>query len=368
MDTMEIEIGGSGSSDHASQDNSDHPSPRKCVLFRRTKTSGNPSEKTVSAAEEKQEVPTKLCVIKGPGKGQIFDAMEKTLFVGRSSRNDIQFKDTEVSRKHLKIFRIGKKLFVEDLMSTNGTLINGEMVTAGEAFEVKDGDIISIGHTAIGVGDISLHEVSDTNQSEVSACEDDQKEKYNVIKERRSGSTTRLEPDTLSELFDQSLNINGVLEKLLGYVFDTLPRIDTAAILTFDHQKGEIEEVISRSRSGNGTVRYNRRLLGRLAKDGKPIKISDTTYEMQADLSEELGTAQTSSTLYFPIIANSKIQGILYLNSLPGPYDGFRKEDLLLLNNLSGFIPVRNESSAASKTSEALPQTVEFSEITKSGT
>ena len=56
------------------------------------------------------------------------------MFIGRAARNDIHIKDIMVSRKHLKIFKVGETLFIEDLMSTNGTQFNGEVITSGEAF------------------------------------------------------------------------------------------------------------------------------------------------------------------------------------------------------------------------------------------
>ena len=163
MDTMEINIGTSEPRGHIIQNNNKNPAPKGRAFSRQSKTFDNRSEKAMFFLEEKEAIPTKLCVMKGPAKGHKFDVREKTLFVGRSSRNDIQIKDTKVSRKHLKIFRIGKTLFVEDLMSSNGTLINGEILAAGEAFEVDDGDTISIGNTAIGFGESSLREFSDTN-------------------------------------------------------------------------------------------------------------------------------------------------------------------------------------------------------------
>ena len=52
----------------------------------------------------------KLNVIQGPMKGQTYDLYEETLFVGRSYKNDIQIKDNSVSRKQLKIFRIGNNI------------------------------------------------------------------------------------------------------------------------------------------------------------------------------------------------------------------------------------------------------------------
>jgi hypothetical protein len=135
-------------------------------------------------------------------------------------------------------------------MSTNGTRFNGEVITSGEAFEVGDGDIVSFGNTVIRFAEIPSPESSDTDTSGL---------KHNLINERRTALPKNLELDKITGMFNQSLNIDGMLEKLLEHVFDTLPRIDRAAILSFNNQKGQVEEVICRSRKENGNeiFRYN---------------------------------------------------------------------------------------------------------------
>jgi pSer/pThr/pTyr-binding forkhead associated (FHA) protein len=287
----------------------------------------------MSLLEEKQVVPIKLCIMEGPAKGKKIDLKEKTIFIGRSPRNEIQINDIMVSRKHLKIFKVEETLFIEDLMSTNGTRFNGEVITSGEAFEVGDGDTVSLGNTVVRFGVIPTPEFSDTDTSS---------SKNNLINERRTALPKKLELDKISGMFNQSLNIDGMLEKLLEHVFDTLPRIDRAAILSFNNQKGQVEEVICRSRKENGNeiFRYNFGLLGQIAKDGKAVKVSDTTYAAQADQSGDMDTEQMSSTLYVPIVINTKVRGAMYLNSSPGHFEGFRKDDLSLLDNLSGLVGV----------------------------
>ena len=73
-----------------------------------------------------------LSIIQGPLKGHAFDLNADPFFIGRSSKNNLQIKDTEVSREQLKIFKIDKTLFIEDLKSTNGTLVNSEKIQPGK--------------------------------------------------------------------------------------------------------------------------------------------------------------------------------------------------------------------------------------------
>ena len=127
-----------------------------------------------------------LHVIEGPMKGQTFSLEGETVFVGRSLKNDIDIKDGAISRKQLKIFRIGEKLFVEDLKSTNGTFINNEMIMPGEGFEIWEGDTISVGNTVLKLVGIPPKKILDTKSLSAQPAKVDSENKDQLIKERRS--------------------------------------------------------------------------------------------------------------------------------------------------------------------------------------
>jgi len=288
----------------------------------------------------------KLHILKGPLKGKIFDLEGETVFIGRSSRNDIQIKDSTISRKQIKIFKIGKKFLVEDLKSTNGTMINGELIEPGEGFEVDEEDTISIGNTVIRLGEIFSHSALEKKDLLPTSSNGKHNEKDNSEKDRRSRSPKDLALIyKASELLRQSLKINEIFEKILEYLFETLPRIDRAAILLYDYEKGEITQVNSRSRQDQVTkaTYYNQPVVDKVCKDGKAIRMSDTAYEPPSVLLEDMGTAKIRSVLCVPIINNSKISGAIYVDSVRVPY-GFRKEDLLLFNTLSGSLAIAIEN------------------------
>ncbi len=57
--------------------------------------------------------------------------------------------DTAISQVHVRLFRQGKGFFLEDLKSTNGTLLNGKKVVA--VSRLKKGDRIQIGRSVFEV-------------------------------------------------------------------------------------------------------------------------------------------------------------------------------------------------------------------------
>jgi hypothetical protein len=79
----------------------------------------------------------------GPTAGNVY-ALEKTeMFIGRDLDNDIVINDPEVSRRHARLFLQGKTYVLEDLGSTNGTVVNGQRLMG--PYILKDGDAITLG-------------------------------------------------------------------------------------------------------------------------------------------------------------------------------------------------------------------------------
>jgi hypothetical protein len=67
------------------------------------------------------------------------------LSIGRSKDADVQIEDRYASGIHARVFERGGRYLVEDMSSTNGTLLNGAELR-GEA-ELIDGDTVQIGDT-----------------------------------------------------------------------------------------------------------------------------------------------------------------------------------------------------------------------------
>ncbi len=69
--------------------------------------------------------------------------------IGRSPGADIVIGDDFVSGKHARVSPRGAEAVLEDLGSTNGTLLNGQRVTASQS--LRPGDVIDIGAVRLKV-------------------------------------------------------------------------------------------------------------------------------------------------------------------------------------------------------------------------
>jgi diguanylate cyclase (GGDEF)-like protein len=96
------------------------------------------SERAVSRAAA-------LVVIHGEDLGRKFDLVSDEALIGRSSKADIQVDQDSVSRHHAKLRVDGTRITVEDMGSTNGTIVNDEHIE--DLHRLRNGDMVKIGRT-----------------------------------------------------------------------------------------------------------------------------------------------------------------------------------------------------------------------------
>jgi pSer/pThr/pTyr-binding forkhead associated (FHA) protein len=86
--------------------------------------------------------PTTL-LVKLHGQGsRLIELTHETLTIGRKADNVLAIEDPAVSGHHARIVKVQAVFFLEDLMSTNGTAINGRPITR---HQLHDADVITIG-------------------------------------------------------------------------------------------------------------------------------------------------------------------------------------------------------------------------------
>jgi pSer/pThr/pTyr-binding forkhead associated (FHA) protein len=95
----------------------------------------------------------RLWVVAGVHRGKVFRIDSTDYAIGRATDNDVQFPDRSVSRHHCRIHKNDQAWWIEDLESTNGTILHGaplqapvrlehgdEIVTGFSRFVFQEGD------------------------------------------------------------------------------------------------------------------------------------------------------------------------------------------------------------------------------------
>jgi pSer/pThr/pTyr-binding forkhead associated (FHA) protein len=86
----------------------------------------------------------RLVIISGKNAGKEYPCYSQTTFIGRTRENHVAIRDTSTSRRHTRIERRNSDFIVEDLNSTNGTILNGKVISREI---LHHGDKIQIGET-----------------------------------------------------------------------------------------------------------------------------------------------------------------------------------------------------------------------------
>jgi len=87
-----------------------------------------------------------LIVLAGENLGRMYRIDQLETIVGRAAEAGIRLEDDGVSRKHAKICQADGEVWVEDMRSANGTIVNGQPV---ERRVLHDGDKIQMGSTTV---------------------------------------------------------------------------------------------------------------------------------------------------------------------------------------------------------------------------
>ncbi len=106
----------------------------------------------------------RLCI--GRDRARVLEvSLVKPVRLGRNDPADLVFPEVDltagygrqygVSRQHACIFQRGESVEVQDLASTNGTLLNGERLAPYVPEPLKDGDYLQLGKLLIEVNVMS---------------------------------------------------------------------------------------------------------------------------------------------------------------------------------------------------------------------
>lgn len=101
---------------------------------------------TVDLTESKDTRKANFVVLAGQDIGRKYDVESEEMYIGRNEMCEIFVDDEDVSRIHAKIDATSDYVYIEDLGSTNGTLVNGDKI---KRHQLEDGDRIQVGSMTV---------------------------------------------------------------------------------------------------------------------------------------------------------------------------------------------------------------------------
>jgi sigma-B regulation protein RsbU (phosphoserine phosphatase) len=278
-----------------------------------------------------------------PAEGAPFDytLRGEALVVGRAMDADLTLSDPFLSRRHSRFFRTGEELFVEDLGSRNGTIVNGQAIQ--QATRVRPGDVVKISNSVIAIlapapvkapkpADDFLDGTVFRRASELLDRQNAPAAAANAAEIRRYAERLKL-LNEVHQALGRSLTLEELLELILDRAFDHL-RPDRGAILLKENDGGYRPAASRSSLGGPEGLVFSRSLVREVAEKGMAAIVFDVQADERFAAAQSMLLSGIRSLIAAPLLDPEGSLGLIVLESRAGVRQ-FSEEDLELLVSLA---------------------------------
>ncbi|MFW6162577.1 MAG: ATP-binding protein [Planctomycetota bacterium] len=301
----------------------------------------------------------KLIITRGPNKGQVFDVQEEVCSIGRAHSNGVVLYDRRVSARHAAIESAEDGPVIRDLGSSNGTYVNGVLVTR---MELEPGDTIQLGDTELAFQRVpesvqesaSFRVVEDASQesSAIHARMPSRESSQIVDVDRAAPNVEALQEDRrkLVALYRVNSVINSVRDtrellcRVLEEIFDVL-RAERGFVMLADPETGDLMPAAMRRRYATDDaeqVAISRTIARQVLEDGEAVLSTDAVADERFSAAESVISQGIRSAMCAPLHGREAIQGIIYLDN--AGVSRFRPRDLQLLVAMANELGVAIEN------------------------
>jgi serine phosphatase RsbU (regulator of sigma subunit)/pSer/pThr/pTyr-binding forkhead associated (FHA) protein len=325
----------------------------------------------------------RLIVRATPAHGDsVADLNRPRITIGRSARNDLCVEDPFASRLHAEVRKRGDVFWIADLNSANGTLVNGERLTA--PLQLRDRDIIRIGETEIeyseradtaparGRTSILFSDSGFAPLPEATIVADSHNSAANLLSsldlsQKTQVSTQVGEPTRISKSVEENvlavisrvsltllkpLSLDETLGQVLECVFDVVPA-DRGYVMLFESPEDDARagpELVCKAmktrapaKNNSADVEISRTISDQVLKKGASVLTSDAQQDPRFQERQSIVLGGLRSVMAVPLAVEGRISGMIYVDN-PFHTNRFTERDLQLLTLIAGVAAIRIEN------------------------
>ncbi len=317
-------------------------------------------------------------VVKQGGQSRDVPLVKDNLSIGRTPENDIELKDSLISRRHTSIVKKGGKYVLYDLGSSNGTFVNRERV---EMKNLENGDVIRVGDTEIsfveddrarppappppaapprtdekrltdfyGSQHIVQH-VDDIAESYSFDISDALSKGLSLKDIRREVSNERAAKDSkmffilfqVGKALSTAPSLDEMLQTAVRLIFEVI-NAERGVILMRPSDDAELAARLAFHRSRGVTdgkdIHVSKTITSQVVGEKVSIITSDALQDPRFMQGLSIVQYNIRSALCVPLWEEKQVYGAIYLDNLAKSY-AFTKDDLELLTAIANLIAIR---------------------------
>jgi adenylate cyclase len=332
----------------------------------------------------------KLIATSGPISPRELEVSKDVFSLGRMPENDVELRDSLVSRKHSELIRRGNRFTLYDLGSSNGTYVNKKRV---DVKVLDDGDEISVGESVFifrdenspprppdaapepaeseliaslyGGGNEIVKKVADLPEEyridvkesiargyswkDLKAGAPPKKEEKAPVAAVAVAEKKGEQDDRFKFLYHlgRDLSSKASLKEVLQSALDTIFAVINAergVVLTIDKVTKELVPQVARHRShGNISateVIPSRTITSRVISDKNFIITSDAKHDQRFQMGMSIIQYNIRSAMCVPLWEKEEVFGVIYLDNQMKTYP-FEVADLHILGAIANQVAIR---------------------------
>ena len=238
---------------------------------------------------------------------------------------------------------------LEILVVKMGLFSKGRQLIPDIDYELEEGIPFAAGNVALSIGVESTEAIFSSREMADLSAQFSSTAMFTAFKDRPMTPPKNMDfLFKVSNIINQSLDMNEIIQKVLDYLFELLKRVDRGFVILIDNETGEFTSEISRIAKsvddGSMPYHYSKTIVDSVVRSGEPITILDTFGQDDADISKSMELMHVKSVMCVPLVCKQKVLGVLYVDSIKIPY-GFREEDLALVTALCSTAAIAIENA-----------------------
>jgi len=285
-------------------------------------------------------------VIRGNDQGNKFDLNSDRLEIGRDAGNDIQLHDQEVSRSHAELVREGRRYFLRDLGSSNGTYVNRRRITG--RYELNSGDQVQMGKTLIlftGPSDPSSTHLLDNIDIVAHQQHGDNSRILRSMSQAEGSQLFGMEPGTAETSWlararsnlqvmyrtalavSHTLDIDQLLHRILTLIFDWV-EADRGCIMLVHPDTGKLQPKVHFNRRGKPTgerLVISQTILDYVMQHNEGVLTSNAQEDERWNPAASIVDLGIREALCVPMQGRYDVVGVIYIDTAVPPHRMLQK-------------------------------------------